>query len=78
MSNLPNELREWAKWLESRSFAGFDGTKARAAADVIERLQSFISHRVHDSILRSKKAGYHARRLYLEAEALLKEIGDDD
>ena len=38
MDDLPNELREWATWLESRSFATLDGTKARQAADEIEWL----------------------------------------
>jgi hypothetical protein len=40
MNDLPNELREWATWLESRSFATLDGTKARQAADEIERLRA--------------------------------------
>jgi len=44
----------------------------------IERLRAFIRDRVADrSVMYTKKSGYHARRICLEAERILKETSRD-
>lgn len=43
MGNLPEDLRKWASWLESRSFACLDANRARETADEIERLTKLLN-----------------------------------
>lgn len=44
-ADIVERLREWATWLETRSFAVLDGNLAREAADMIEQLREDICDR---------------------------------
>lgn len=73
MTNLVQRLREYNPYYAAHSY--YDGT-VDEAADVIEKLLSFVRDRVANRETMTK-GGYHARRICLEAESLLKEIGED-
>lgn len=66
----PNELREPLRRFVRVGETCADGLD-RANSE-IERLRAFIRHRVHDKSL-WKHGGYHGRRIYLEAQAILAE-----